>query len=69
MLGRGKVALPNVAWGGTSQEFYDTLKAELRESDIEGLVFHWEEPALHPIKFAKIKRKDFGFSWPISPTH
>ena len=51
----------------TVQELYDSLRAELDESpQIEGLVFHLEQPSMNPIKFAKIKRRDFGFVWPTT---
>ena len=50
----------------TVQELFDSLRAELDESpEIEGLVFQLEQPSMNPIKFAKIKRKDFGFVWPV----
>ena len=49
----------------TVQEMYDSIRAELEISEVEGIVFHLENPAMNPIKFAKIKRKDFGLSWPI----
>jgi hypothetical protein len=47
------------------QVFYDTIKRELEQSEVEGVVFHLEKPSMHPIRFAKIKRRDFKFSWPI----
>ena len=49
----------------TAQDLYDMLKQELEESDVEGFVFHYEHPTMVPVKFAKIKRRDFGFKWPL----
>lgn len=48
------------------EEFFSTIKDELAESpEIEGLVFVVETSGIKPVKWAKIKRKDFGFRWPI----
>lgn len=38
------------------------LRRWLTEHPVEGLVFHHEDGRL-----AKIKRRDFGLSWPVSP--
>jgi hypothetical protein len=49
----------------STQEFFDSLKLELSESpEIEGFVFQFENPGMKLQKAAKIKRKDFGLTWP-----
>jgi hypothetical protein len=48
------------------EEFYESVQKELAASPtIEGLVFVLEDPPMHPVKWAKIKRKDFGLPWPV----
>lgn len=54
-------------YGHTLQDLFDSIKAELAVSPIEGLVFVLEDPPMVPKSYAKIKRKDFGFDWPIKP--
>ena len=52
---------PNI----TTQTFYDTLQQELIESpEIKGFVFHLESAQGKCIEIGKIKRTDFGLSWP-----
>lgn len=52
--------------GITPQQLFDMIKKELSESpEIEGLVWHVEGPNLSLVKAAKIKRTDFGLSWPV----
>ena len=51
----------------TTQRFYDTLKQELIESpEIKGFVFHLEDAQGRCIEMGKIKRTDFGLSWPVN---
>lgn len=51
----------------SEEEFFEEIKETLRMSpSIEGLVFHFESPSMNPIKFAKIKRTDFGFPFPAT---
>lgn len=53
MHGSNSLHLPN------KRSFYN-IKEYLRENKIEGIVFH------HPDgRMCKIRRKDFGFSWPV----
>ncbi len=41
---------------------YDTIRAFLAENEMEGLVWH------HPDgRMAKVKRRDFGLLWPVTP--
>lgn len=63
-----------VGWGAVSihrgpmstvQQFYGDIKRELSESTVEGFIIQWEQPQMVPFKFAKVTRRDFGFSWPI----
>lgn len=49
------------------EEFFDSVRSELLYADVKGLIFQYEQPSLNPIKFAKVSRKNFGFSWPIQP--
>ena len=49
----------------TVGEFYDNVRRELEAGDVEGIVFHLEEPSMCTVKLAQITRKDFGLPWPI----
>ena len=53
-------------YGITAKMFYDSILAELTESqEIEGLVFHLEESGGMKLKAgAKIERRDYGLPWP-----
>lgn len=45
---------------GLNPRNFDYIKETLRDLDIEGIVWH------HPDgRAAKVKRRDFGFAWPI----
>lgn len=47
---------------GSVPRDFDALRSWLGEHEYEGVVFH------HPDgRMAKIKRRDFGFSWPVRP--
>jgi len=49
-------------------DLFNSIKDELEASpEIEGIVFHWEEPSMMLKAAAKIKRRDFGFPWPAKP--
>ncbi|MFN0131240.1 MAG: DUF5565 family protein [Phycisphaerales bacterium] len=41
---------------------FDSIRSYLSDLDAEGIVWH------HPDgRMAKIKRRDFGFAWPLKP--
>lgn len=48
------------------QDFFDGIRAELEApSNVEGIVFQWEDPVNVLKAAAKIKKKDFGIPWPL----
>lgn len=48
--------------------FFDSIKEEFLGGDIEGLVYHYEDPCFHPKAFAQVTRRDMGLPWPLPTT-